>query len=153
MKRGTFKRKIGKPMKRTKLRKKGVQNISKVQRELWELCKQIVRKRYVNKDGTWYCFTCDRLIDEPHKAQTGHGIPKASLGAYLKYDLRLLRIQDYYCNINLGGNGAEFYRRLVKEMGQEEVDQIYRDKNITVKALDHYLKLIEEYKLLLNQLK
>lgn len=149
MRRSGFVRKIGKPMKRTKLRKQGVQSISKIQRELWELCKQIVRKKYANMNGTWYCYTCDRLIDEPAKAQTGHGIPKAALGAYLKYDLRILRIQDYYCNINLGGNGAEFYRRLVNEIGQDEVDKIYQDRQVTVKAIDHYKMLIEEYKKIL----
>lgn len=154
MKRTPFKRKstpapfLTKPrkgLKRGRLKKVSKQSISKLQRILWELCKQITRHRYRKKDGTWCCFTCGRVIDEAWKAQTGHGIPKASLGAYLKYDLRILRVQDYWCNINLGGNGAEFYRKLVEELGQEEVDKIYQDRQKTVKAYDHYQSLITQY--------
>lgn len=148
MKRGTFKRKIGKPMKRTKLRSKGVQTISKVQRELWELCKQIIRKKYGN-----ICFTCGRGNLEGCNWHTGHLFPKASLGAFLKYDLRVLRPQCYKCNINYGGNGAVFIENIRLRDGDNYISEIINDKNKTVKALDHYLKLIEEYKLLLNQLK
>lgn len=72
--------------------------------------------------------------------------PKAALGAYLKYDLRLLRPQCYFCNINCGGNSAVFYRNMVEVEGQDYVDKIYNDKQITVKAMDHYVKLLDEYR-------
>ena len=118
----------------------------KLKEKLWELCKQITRKRYQNSNGTWNCYTCDRLIDEPSKAQTGHFIPSGTCGAFLRFDLRNLRIQDYYCNINLGGNGTEYYRRMVEEVGQEAVDQLFRDKNKIVKAGKHfYQTLIDKY--------
>ncbi len=139
-------------MKRTKLRKVGKQSISVIQRKLWELCKQITRKRYADKDGNWRCYTCGRLINEPKNAQTGHMLPKASVGAYLKYDLRILRIQDYFCNINLGGAGAIFIENMRRIEGNEYVDQILRDRNITVKAMDYYLKLLEEYTKILESL-
>lgn len=71
---------------------------------------------------------------------------KASVGAYLKYDLRILRPQCYFCNINCGGRGAEFIENMRRIEGDEYVDQILKDKNVTVKAYDHYLKLLEEYK-------
>lgn len=112
---------------------------------LWEHCKRIVRARYVNKDGTWNCYTCGRPILEPNNAHTGHFIPSGACGAFLRYDLRNLRIQDYYCNINLGGNGSSYYKHLVEEVGQEEVDQLFKDKNKTVKASDHILQLISDY--------
>ncbi len=117
-----------------------------VKTKLWEECKRITRERYKNKNGTWNCFTCGRLINEPAKAQTGHFIPSGSCGAFLRYDLRNLRIQDYYCNINLGGNGAEFYKRLVETEGQEYVDELFQDKNKIVKASDHCLELLTLYK-------
>ena len=114
--------------------------------KLWELCKKIVRARYVKSDGTWDCFTCGKLIDCPAKAQTGHFIPSATGGALLRYDLRNLRIQDYYCNINLGGNGSAFYRNLVAEKGQEYVDQLFLVKQQTVKADIIFINnLIEQY--------
>lgn len=120
--------------------------IGQLQKKLWEECKRIVRKTYIKQDGTWSCFTCGRLIDEPAKAQTGHFIPSGACGAFLRYDLRNLRIQDYYCNINLGGNGAVYYRQLVKEKGKKYVDQLFKDKQKVIKAYDHYLQLLEEYK-------
>jgi len=120
--------------------------IGKIQKQLWEHCKRIIRSRYINKNGTWNCFTCGRLINEPAKAQTGHFIANSISGAYLRYDLRNLRIQCYNCNINCGGNGAMYYKRLVEENGQEFVDQLFKDKEKTVKAYDHYLFLLEEYK-------
>lgn len=122
-------------------------SLKTLKHDLWQECKRIIRATYQHPDGYWNCFTCDRLIDEPAKAQTGHFIANASCGAYLRYDLRNLRIQCYFCNINLGGNGAEFYKRLVEEKGQEYVDQIFKDKYITIKADSFwYGKKIKQYK-------
>src|ERR1035437_10348204 len=120
--------------------------LQKSKLRLWELCKEITRKRYINPNGTWNCYTCGRLIDLPSKAQTGHLIPSGSCGAYLRHDLRNLRIQDYYCNITLGGNGAEFYRKMVDEVGLKVVGELFRDKNKIIKAdIIFYNKKIKEY--------
>lgn len=140
MKRSGFKRKTNKPMKRTAIKKVSKQPIAKIQKKLWELCRVIIKKWYGNT-----CYTCGKTRLSKHNRHTGHFIPKASCGAYLKYDLRNLRPQCYHCNINLGGNGAEFYKRMVEREGQEYVDQLFRDKQKTVKAYDHYLMLISEY--------
>lgn len=78
-------------------------------------------------------------------------LAKSSVGAYLKYDLRLLRPQCYACNIQRGGMGAEFYRRMVALEGQEYVDQIFQDRQKTVKAYDHYLELLEKYKKIIEE--
>jgi hypothetical protein len=119
--------------------------IGKLGKKLWEHCKRLTREKYRNKDGTWNCYTCDRLIDEPSKAQTGHFIPSSICGYYLRYDLRNLRIQCYNCNINAGGNGAEYYIRMVKENGQKYVDQLFKDKQKTIKAYDYLLELLTKY--------
>lgn len=127
-------------MKRSKLKKKSSQSISKIQRVLWELCKQITRKRYGNT-----CYTCGRSGLEGSGWHTGHLFPKASVSAFLKYDLRILRPQCYFCNINLGGHGAEFYRRMTVEIGATALNELILDRQKTVKAESHYLKLITEY--------
>lgn len=129
------------------MRKQSKQPISKLQRKIWELCKQIIRKKYGNT-----CFTCNRKGLENSNWHTGHLIPKASLGAYLKYDLRVLRPQCYHCNINLGGNGALFIERLRQEEGDAYVEQILEDRKVTVKAYDHYLSLIPRYEKILKGL-
>lgn len=112
---------------------------------LWGHCKRLIRAQYIDKDGNWHCYTCGHLIDEPQNAQTGHFIASSICGAFLRYDLRNLRVQCYRCNINLSGNGAMFYRNMVQEVGQEAVDQLFIDKNKIVKASDHILQLIVEY--------
>lgn len=140
MKRSGFKQKVGKPMKRTKLKKKSKQSISLIQRKIWVECKRIIRQKYGNK-----CFTCGRSDLQGSNWHTGHCFPKAALGASLKYDLRLLRPQCYNCNINLGGNGALFIENLRRVEGNDYVNQILADRNKTVKAYDHYLELLQIY--------
>ncbi len=128
-------------VKKTKIPKKSKAPISKLQRQIWELCKQIIRKKYGN-----ICYTCNRTGLEGSNWHTGHVFPKAALSAYLKYDLRFLRPQCYNCNINLGGNGAVFIDKLREKEGQEYVSRMIEDRIITVKAYDHYVKILGEYK-------
>ena len=131
-------------MKKTKLKRKSKSPIRKIQDELWFECRRISLARYI-KNGKHYCYTCDKEIDGSNK-QLGHFIPNSVGGALLRYNLNNLRLQCYYCNINLGGNGSEFYRRLVKEQSQEYVDDLFKLKGQTTKAIDHYTTLLDEYK-------
>lgn len=136
-------------MKKTRLKskkglaKKSKQPISKLQRLLWDECKRIIRTKYPPT-----CYTCGKSGLSGSNWHTGHLWPKASLGAFLKYDLRVLRPQCYHCNINLGGNGAVFYAKMLAENGPEYMSQLEMMKQILVKAYDHYEKLLEEYRLL-----
>jgi len=121
--------------------------------KLWNLCKTIVRGRYVNKDGSYKCYTCDRRIEYPCDAHTAHFIPSGACGAFLRYDLRNIRICCYNCNVNLGGNGVEFYPRMVREKGQEYVDQLFRDKQKIIKCDVIWLQSkINEYESLISNL-
>ena len=140
MKRTLWKKKIGKPSKKCKLKHQSKQKISVLQRKLWVLCREIIRKKYGNT-----CYTCGRTGLSGANWHTGHLWAKASLGAYLKYDLRVLRPQCYNCNINQGGRGADFYRNLVGEIGQEAMDKLQKDRRVSVKAYDHYQKLLLDY--------
>lgn len=129
-------------MRKTTLRKKSKQSISKIQRDLWQECKRIVAEQF----GT-DCYTCSakKLIGQ--NRQLGHvPWPKATLGAFLKYDIRLLRFQCYNCNIHRGGMGAEAYKRMLKEEGKAYMDKLEKDRQIQVKAYSHYTVLLEEYK-------
>lgn len=127
-------------MKRSPIRKKSKSAIKVVQDKLWDECKRIIKIRYGNT-----CYTCGKEVTGSNR-HTGHMLAKASLGAYLKYDLRLLRPQCYHCNINLGGQGAVYIENMREIEGDAYVDGILRDRNVTVKAYDHYLKTLEEYK-------
>lgn len=122
----------------------------KIQDDLWELCKQLIRIDYQRKDGNWECYTCGKIITSKLDCHTGHFIPKSICGAYLKYDLRNLRPQCMSCNIWGGGRGADFYRNMLKREGQEYIDQLYRDKNKTIKAIDYYITLKDQYTVILS---
>lgn len=128
-------------MKRTPLKKKSKQPISLIQRKLWEECRRIVREQFGNT-----CYTCGARNLSGSNWHTGHLWAKASLGAYLKYDLRVLRPQCYKCNIHHGGMGADFYTKMEKIEGKDYMQRLELDRNISVKAYDHYVSLLEEYK-------
>lgn len=115
----------------------------KLQDALWQECRRIIINRY-EKENKHYCFTCDKEVEGSNR-QVGHFIPNSVGGALLRYNLDNLRIQCYYCNINLGGNGSEFYRRLLKEKGKKHIDNLFALKGQTIKATDHYQKLLGEY--------
>lgn len=135
-------------MKKSPLKRKSKTPVSKLKNKLWELTKKIIRRIYGNT-----CFTCSKKGLEGSNWQTGHFIPSSTCGASLRYDLRNLRPQCYHCNINGGGQGAEFYKRLVETEGQEYVDQLFRDKQVIVKAdAQFYENLIEKAENLLESL-
>lgn len=119
--------------------------ITQVQKKLWIQCKRIVRDIYKRGDGTFDCYTCDQKNLVGSNCQTGHFIAKSVCGAYLKYDLRNLRIQCFRCNCNLSGNGAIFYRNLVRDEGQKYVDDLFVDKQKSIKAIDRYLEQLAKY--------
>lgn len=112
-------RKPKKPKKNTisKLKKKRRQRTErqKLEDAVWELCKKVTRKRYMNEDGTWTCYTTGNNIQEPRDCHTGHGKPKGALKLLYKYDLRNLRPQTYNANINLGGMSDIFIAKLERE--------------------------------------
>lgn len=152
MKRTPLKRST-KPMKRTKLKtktclkKKSKQKISVLQRKLWQLCREICKANYPNS-----CFTCSQTDLTGANFQIGHLWPKASLGAFLKYDMRVLRPQCFRCNIHLGGNGAVFYERVLREIGESGMEKLQADRQVIVKAYPHYEKLLLDYTKILENL-
>ena len=115
--------------------------IGKLQKLLWVECKRIIREKYGNT-----CYTCGVGGLEGSNWHTGHMLAKGSLGAYLKYDLRLLRPQCYKCNIHHGGQGALFIEKMRRVEGDEYVDGILADRNMLVKAYDFYLELLQKYR-------
>jgi len=134
-------------MKKTRLRKQSKVTTAKLQRTLWELCKQIIRKKYKP-----FCYTCGSGPLSGSNCHTGHMLAKASLGAFLKYDIRLLRIQCMTCNVWHGGRGADFIENMRRIEGDEYVDNILKDRNVTVKADEFYSKQIQNYRSIIETL-
>lgn len=128
-------------MQKVKSTRKKKSLTKKVQEELWVECKRIIRGYYGNT-----CYTCDAFPLEKSNWQTGHFIPSSVGGAILRYELMNLRPQCFRCNIDLSGNGSIFYRNMVEREGQKYVDNLFILKTKSVKALDHYIELLELYR-------
>lgn len=132
-------------MKRSKLRRKSKSSFKSLEDELWQECRRITYEQYPND-----CYTCSQKNLQGRNAHTGHMWAKGSLGALLKYDIRILRPQCYNCNMNLGGMGAIFIKRMEKEEGRSYMNKLHRDrvedKKGLLKASSYYPLLLEEYK-------
>lgn len=145
MKRSFWKRKPTTPMKRGKLRRKSKSPQRKMEDEIWQHCRRIVFNRD-SVDGKVDCYTCPAKDLQGSNKQLGHvPWPKATLGAYLKYDLRLLKYQCFRDNINFSGLGGVAYAKMLKENGPEYMEKLEQDRQVSVKALDHYTALLAQY--------
>lgn len=82
----------------------------KLEDKIWELCKQIIRKRHGDT-----CYTCGARSLEGSNWQTGHGKPKGALPLRYKYDLRNLRPQCMKDNLHYGGLSDIFIAKLEQE--------------------------------------
>lgn len=136
---------LGDIMKKTALKKKSSSSTKKLQDKLWELCRRIRYELDKDSNGRIDCYTCGAKDIISHNRQLGHLWAKATLGAYLKYDLRVLRWQCMKCNQFYGGQGAIFYSRLLAEEGEEYLEKLVQDKQVTVKSSEYYEKLLREY--------
>lgn len=141
--------------RQTPKKRKKKTTLKKLKETLWELCKQITRKRYANKDGTWTCYTSGVRITEPKGAHTGHYIPSSICSTELRYDLDNLRIQSYMENIHHSGNTLQFRENLIRDHGIEYVENLWK-RNQATKGLsyreDWYEEKILHYQTLLQQL-
>ena len=124
------------------MRKQSKQSISKIQRLIWVELRRICAKIYKND-----CYTCPAKNLKGSNCQLGHvPWPKSTLSAFLKYDLRLVRWQCMRCNVHMGGMGAEAYKRMLREEGKTFVDNLEKDRQKSVKAMDWYIELLAYYK-------
>lgn len=121
-----------------KAKKPKVVTITKRKKDLWKIVSPFIRNRDLKK-----CFTCPR-----EAVHAGHFLPSGNCGALLRYHPRNIHGQCYFCNINLGGNGAVYYTKMVNKYGQEYVNKLFDIKNqTTIKADEYfYLTLTDLYK-------
>jgi hypothetical protein len=98
--------------------------IKSLKDKLWKLTSQIVR---LQSDS---CYTCGKLIPDFRQRAAGHFWSKGGHGA-TRFHLDNLRVQCFGCNSFKSGNLAEYSSRLLKEIGQERFDELYRLAHLT----------------------
>jgi len=120
-----------------------------IKEKLMKIAKEYIKLR----DGN-ACWTCEAKGLKGSNFHGGHFIPDASGGIALRYHEDNIHPQCFRCNMHLGGNGAEYYRKMVKEYGQEFVDELFRIKNQVIEkwSKQDHLDMIEYYKYKINKL-
>jgi len=116
-------------MKRTPLKRRSKSPNKKYQDKIWKLCRDIAFKIYKND-----CYTCGAKNLQGSNCQLGHMWAKASLSMHLKYDMRVLRWQCNTCNQYRGGMGADYYAKMLKEIGQDKMDILNKERQVLIKA-------------------
>jgi len=120
-------------MNKTTTAKEKAKLIKLLQEKIWIECRRITRERYPHT-----CYTCGAENLVGANLHTGHMIAKKFVKNFLKYDLRILRPQCYYCNMKCGGNGALYYRNMIACEGQEYVDSIVADLGVKIPQKELY---------------
>lgn len=90
----------------------------------WELTSKYVRLREADENGYNRCVTCG-ITKHWKELQAGHFIPQAR-GNAIRWDIRGIHPQCHRCNINLGGNGAEYTFYMLDRYGRGIVDDLRR---------------------------
>lgn len=119
--------------------------------KLWKLTSEYIRRKNADDNGYAMCVTCGHRAHYK-SLQAGHFIPQAQ-GDAVRYDLRNIAPQCYRCNINLGGNGPEYYPYMEKTYGKEVIDELRYLSNQTVKfSLQDLEEMIENVRGKLNEI-
>jgi len=133
-----------------KKKSKRLKTISKLKKELWKIY-ALYMKLVRSNDGYCKCYTCDSLIEiGTSNCQMGHWLPKGGY-SYHYFTENNTRPQCFHCNISLSGNTAVFEYRLRKEIGNEEVDKIFKSRHFDAKRdrlwyeekIDYYKNKVE----------
>lgn len=129
-------------MKKTPLRKKAKsKSLAWWKNKLWTVFSIYIRKR-----DKFICFTCGRK-GEGSGIHAGHFINKSIGGLGLYFHEQNVHAQCYHCNINLGGNGATYARRLEEVYGKELINELWqlKNQNLVQYRIEDYQRLINEY--------
>lgn len=97
-----------------------------------------------DRHGYATCVTCG---NRKHwkEMQAGHFVPQAQ-GNAARFDANNVHVQCYRCNINLGGNGAEYSAYILSKYGEEEYDRLRQLARVSRKITRYeYEMMISEY--------
>jgi len=122
-----------------------IKTIKQLKVKLWKVFAEYIKQRDRRK-----CFTCNKTILPGKGLHCGHFIPSAVCGYELRYDEENVHVQCYFCNINLGGYGSMYYKKMLECYGEGKVKKIfkkleYHNKNKKAWKEKEYIDKIEYY--------
>ena len=118
-------------------------------KKAWNAFSKYIRIKYMNKDGTLTCYTCDKTFPFKHMS-AGHGI--GGRNNAVLFDERIVKPQCSGCNIWGRGKYAIFTRKLIDELGLKGYDQVVKDSQKIVQYKEQdYMEIESQYKELAKQ--
>lgn len=124
----------------------------KAKDKAWKAMSLYIRLRLADSNGYCTCITCGHVGHYTKGMHGGHFVPKAQ-GDAARFEFDNVHVQCYRCNMNLGGNGAEYTPFMISKFGQERVDEIRQLAGKVVKYTIHdYNEMIEKYNKLIQNL-
>ena len=122
--------KSGSLKKKGRKKGKGLPTLASLKKKAWKILSRFIRQSAADEYERAECYTCGRT-DEVRYLQAGHAIPGRT-GAVL-FDLDIIRVQCYRCNIAMRGQHHIFAAKLIREHGLEWWEQKELDSHRTVK--------------------
>ena len=97
------------------------QSLKTLKAKAWKLFSEYVRRSASDEGGTLRCYTCGKLLywKEAHAGHFVGGRKNAVL-----FNEEVVRPQCVGCNIFLGGNYQQYTLRMIREVGEEKVEQL-----------------------------
>jgi len=130
-------------VKKEKKPKVKEKSISQLKKELDAVFSLYIRQKYT-VNGLVACYTCD-TVKEPKNMQNGHFHSRSHFS--VRWDEDNCRVQCSVCNVFKHGNYIEYYKRMLKEIGQDGLDRLEQKKNTPTKfSKGDIINLINQYK-------
>jgi len=119
--------------------------ISSAKKKAWVWFSRYIRLRDSDEHQMCKCVTCEHR-GHYKTMQAGHFIAAAQ-GNATRYLEDNVHAQCYRCNMNLGGNGAEYYPFMLAQYGAERVDELRKLSNTTLKiSIAEFEEMEAKYK-------
>lgn len=127
-----------------------------LEKKLWKIFSEYIRRSHANEFGVVKCFTCE-TTGHWKEFDAGHFIKVSFKG--LKFNENNVKPQCTKCNRFLGGNEGEFAYRLNNEIQEGLADELTEIKHDEMAHPENYkvtseelITKIEEYKSKLEKL-
>jgi NinG protein len=117
--------------------------LGNAKKKAWSALSKAVRYAHAYDGDNCSCVTCGQTKHWKEQ-QAGHFIPKAQ-GNAIYFEICNVHPQCYRCNINLGGNGAEYYPYMLKTYGQGMIDRLKEKQQTIVKFKTYDYEDIEKH--------
>jgi hypothetical protein len=102
------------PCVRKRIRKASKNPLPRARKAFWEKFRDYIKAR----DGNT-CFSCGKAGLEGSGWHAGHMFPSGN-NSILRYHPKNVHSQCFFCNLNMGGNGAAYASRFIDTYGIEE---------------------------------